>query len=126
VDKAWASVKPEGVLWVRSSGKMDDAYFELSNAAYYGRYPSEITRVDEDVIAHPCMCSGAYSIDPSLFFDQLDLLYYLAHKDSRTLYNRMIPQEDKHNFMYGEDFNRQNGHNYYSGTLTVLAQKLPR
>lgn len=123
IDKAWQALKPAGTIWIRAAGKMDQSYWGMRQDAW--RYPGQIRIVDNDVIEHPCTCSGEYKIEPSLFFDQMDLLRYMAAvKGGRVLHNRMIPQEDRHNIMFGEDFNRENGNNiWYSGTLTILAQK---
>ncbi len=123
MDKAWTALKPGGVVWVRACGKMDSNYWELLYESNGWRYP-EIRKIDDDVIEHPCDCSGEERIDPTLFFEQMDLLnYFSVHKGARIVHNQMIPGKERHNIMFGEDFNRGNANSYLTGNVTILAQK---
>lgn len=118
LDKAFAAVKPAGHIWVRALGKEDGNYDQLRDAARWG----ETEIVDEDVIKHPCGCSGEYSIDPSLFFGQTDLLQYFAHRGATIAHSQLMPADGRRNFMFGEDYNREMPVDT-SAFVTILAQK---
>ncbi|MBX4190859.1 class I SAM-dependent methyltransferase [Candidatus Saccharibacteria bacterium] len=120
-DKALDALKPGGHIWIRAAGKESDAYDELS---WYAAHPSqyEFEFVDADVIEHPCICSGEWAIEPTLFFDPLDLHVYFADRGCKVVHSQTIPTEGKMNIMYGEDYNPDNDIER-GGMITVLAQK---
>lgn len=120
-DKAVARTKVGGHIWVRGAGKESYAYDELMWEAVKP-YQFDVKMVDEDVIEHPCDCSGEYLIEPTLFFDQLDLLNFFSQNGCQVVHNQTIPTMDKQNIMYGEDYNPER-YTPYGGFVTVLAQK---
>ena len=119
--KALAALKPGGHIWVRGAGKESYAYEELSYYAYSGLQPS-YKFIDNDVIEHPCNCSGEDLIEPTLFFDPLDLSSFFASRGCTIVHSQTIPTEDKMNIMYGEDYNPDYP-NPMGGMVTVMARK---
>ena len=118
LDKAYAAVRPRGHIWVRGIGKEHSEYAEFISEASWGG--AEI--VDDDVILHPCNCSGVPGFDPTLFFGQTDLLQYFARKGATIVDSQLMPEVGRHNFMFGEDYNREMPVGV-SGFVTMLAQK---
>jgi len=119
IDKAYEAVKPGGHIWIRAVGKEDSYYEQLRSTALRG---GEARIVDDNVIEHPCGCTGTPGIDPSLFFGQTDLLSYFLQRGATIVHSQTLPETGRRNIMYGEDYNREMPVDV-SGMLTVLAQK---
>jgi len=117
---AYSTVKPGGHLWVRLAGKEASTYDELLWAE---RFEDEVTVLDRHVIEHPCMCSGDYRLDPTVFLDPFDPHAVLASEGARIVHSQTIPTKGRMNIMFGEDFNRDNGYLPQGGMITVIAQK---
>lgn len=120
-DNALSVLKPGGHIWVRGAGKESYSYAELSWQASRP-WSVEFHIIDKDVIEHPCECSGEYLIEPTLFFDPLDLNAFFASRGCNIIHSQTIPTDDKMNIMYGEDYNPEYPV-YRGGMVTVLAQK---
>jgi len=120
-DKALEVLKPGGSIWVRGAGKESYSYWDLSYQALTGRDPN-IRMLDQDVIVHPCDCSGEYRVEPTLFFDPLDLVNYFSQSGCQIIHSQTIPTEDKMNIMYGEDYNPEYPM-LVGGMVSILAQK---
>jgi SAM-dependent methyltransferase len=121
IDKAYKAVKPGGHMWVRALGKETDSYTEMREAAKWGDPSLEV--IDDDVIMHPCGCSGEYRLDPSLFFGQTDVLHHFISAGARIVHSQLMPEKGRRNIMYGEDFNPGQITIRRGGLTTVLAQK---
>lgn len=125
LDKALASLKPGGHIWLRGVGKHADQYDELRREARrneIGLSDSGVKVISKDVIKLPCDCSGELRIDPVVFFDPGDFVNYFSQAGYRILHSQTIETEGKPNIMFGEDFRIDVDH-YRGGMMTIIAQK---
>lgn len=128
LDKAYAKLVDGGCIFVRAVGKQDYGYWELLSQAEIGYTwvnniaVASVTKIDEDVIEHLCGCSGENRMEPSLFFNQTDLLRWSVEHRARIIHSQCLPIEGRYNMMYGEDFNRDR-YQPLSGIVTIIAQK---
>lgn len=130
LEKSWDLLKPGGFLWIRANGIEDSRYWEMVSEAKkgyrlmgHGAYPTEIEVIDDGLLEHPCNCSGELQRDRSIFLDQLGLQIELAGWGAEVAYLQCIPKEGGHNKMFGEDYNRELGGVWQSGTITIIAKK---
>lgn len=119
--KAVDAIKVGGHIWIRAGGKYDSSFGELKRYVY--EYPAEVKKIDDDVYLAPCECSGERKIEPQLFFDLMELLYFIAKNGLKIIHTQIIPEEGKQNIMFGEDFNRSQTKTGLGGMITILAQK---
>jgi hypothetical protein len=118
-DRAYAALKPGGAMWVRALGKASSHRQELIDNAYWD---SDITVHDDGVIEHPCGCTGYGSIDPTVFFEQTELLERFVTKGAKILYSRSIPSKGAENIMFGED-HRTDVHVAIGAMVSLLIEK---
>lgn len=115
------AMKPGGHIWLRAGGKNSSAFEDLH---YYSLdYPQEVKKVDNDVYLAPCNCSGERKIEPQLFFDPLELPFFMSSKGLKIVHAQIISEEGKMNIMYGEDWNRSQEPPRLGGMITLIARK---
>lgn len=118
IDKATAALKPGGHLWIRTIGKEDEMYEELT-------YSSEVKQIDDNVfeiVANHPGHDHHHGNGRFLFFGQTDLMLYLAQKGLTLAHSQTIPDEREVNIMYGQDWRKDRVFGR-SGMITLIAQK---
>lgn len=121
IERAVASLKPNGHLWLRVAGKESDCFRDLTRHA--AAYPREVRQIDEDVYVASCGCSGRFIEEPYLFFNATELLYFLNKQNLRVIHSQTIPARGQANIMFGEDWAKDIPSEYQIEFITVIAQK---
>lgn len=121
IEKVINVLKPNGHLWLRAVGKESGTFRELEEQAV--AYPWEVRKIDDDVYEAPCGCSGIYIEEPCLFFDAMELLYFLNSQHLRTIYSQLGLEKGRANIMFGEDWAKNIPPDTQFGFITILAQK---
>ncbi len=109
------ALKPGGYVWVRAVGKLDDTYSELEF--------EEAERVNEDVFMMECGCSGEIKSEPTLFFGQLELPFFMAKRGLKIVHTQVMSNVGSKNIMYGEDWDMGQPYDFRHGEVTVIARK---
>lgn len=121
LEKAIETIKPGGHIWIRAGGKRDSSFEELHWNSL--AFPGEVTKVDDDIYMAPCNCSGEWRVEPQLFFDPLELPFFVSEKGLKIVHTQIISQEGRMNIMYGENWNRSSTPPRLGGMITLIAKK---
>lgn len=119
--KSIEALKTGGHIWLRAGGKSDSSFEDLHWNSL--DFSGEVRKVDKDVYMAPCNCSGEWRIEPQLFFDPLELPFFVSEKGLKIVHTQVIPEEGKMNIMYGEDWNRSQTPPRLGGMITLIAKK---
>ena len=118
LDKAIKAVKPGGHIWIRAGGTQSDAYQELMSMADQGF--EGVRKTGERSFSHPDHHFG-FGEENVVFFEQTELMQYLAQKGLKIVHSQIDPDEGKMNIMFGEDWKR--GRIWKGGMITLIGQK---
>lgn len=118
--KGYDALIPGGHMWIRAMGKESSAYIGLIQQSCYDR---TVTVIDNDVIEHPCNCSGNEGIDPTVFFDQTELLELFSTVGANIIHSQCAPTDGQMNIMFGEDHHRGQVWVERGGMISLLVQK---
>jgi 2-polyprenyl-3-methyl-5-hydroxy-6-metoxy-1,4-benzoquinol methylase len=119
LESAVEAVKPEGHVWLRTTGKMSSGYEDLKDQA---QFDHQVEQIDEDTFEIPCGCSGEMQREKVLFMDPIQTMAFFTQNGMEIVHSEVLPKQElwQDNVMYGEDVMTPHE---VGGTISILAKK---
>lgn len=122
VKKGINSLKIGGYMYLRTIGKRDHGYDDLTE--FSRRWGLDKHSTDPDIIYSFCGCSGETKIEPHLFLSEAEIMTFLGINGMRISYSQVAPSIGKVNVMYGENWHTDGIPGEIYQMLTLIAKRI--